>query len=85
MDARSGADAILAVLEAVQRGETAPADALARLGELPFRDLGFARVDTDREPRQGAPEAILAEGKTPEEIEAIARALLDERRGQRAA
>ena len=42
-----------------------------------FRDLGFARVDTDRERRQGAPEAILAEGKTPEEIEAIAAALLD--------
>jgi hypothetical protein len=43
----------------------------------PFRDLGFARVDTHREQRQGAPEAILAEGKTPDEIEAIARALLD--------
>jgi NCAIR mutase (PurE)-related protein len=43
----------------------------------PFRDLGFARVDTHREQRQGAPEAILAEGKTPDEIEAIARALLE--------
>jgi NCAIR mutase (PurE)-related protein len=42
-----------------------------------FRDLGFARVDTDRDRRQGAPEAILAEGKAPEEIEAIARALLE--------
>jgi NCAIR mutase (PurE)-related protein len=42
-----------------------------------FRDLGFARVDTDRERRQGAPEGVLAEGKSPEEIEAIARALLD--------
>src|SRR5262245_66310031 len=42
-----------------------------------FRDLGFARVDTDRERRQGAPEAILAEGKAPEEIEAIARALVE--------
>ena len=43
-----------------------------------FRDLGFARVDTDRERRQGAPEAILAEGKAPEEIAAIARAMLDD-------
>src|SRR3954471_1074206 len=42
-----------------------------------FRDLGFARVDTDREARQGAPEGIMAEGKTPAEIGAIARALLD--------
>ena len=46
-----------------------------------FRDLGFARVDTDRERRQGAPEAILAEGKTPEEIEAIARAMLEDGAG----
>jgi NCAIR mutase (PurE)-related protein len=42
-----------------------------------FRDLGFARVDTDREARQGAPEGIMAEGKTPAEIVAIARALLE--------
>jgi NCAIR mutase (PurE)-related protein len=42
-----------------------------------FRDLGFARVDTDREARQGAPEGIVAEGKTPDEIAAIAQALLD--------
>ena len=42
-----------------------------------FRDLGFARVDTDREARQGAPEGIVAEGKTPEEIAAIATALLE--------
>jgi hypothetical protein len=44
--------------------------------DRPFVDLGFARVDTDREARQGAPEAIFAEGKAPEEIAAIARALL---------
>jgi NCAIR mutase (PurE)-related protein len=68
---------LLALLESVQRGETDPAAALRRLGELPFRDLGFARVDTHRELRQGAPEAILAEGKTAEEVEGIARALLD--------
>jgi NCAIR mutase (PurE)-related protein len=42
-----------------------------------FADLGYARVDTGREARQGAPEAILAEGKTPAEIEGIARAMLD--------
>jgi pyridinium-3,5-biscarboxylic acid mononucleotide synthase len=42
-----------------------------------FADLGFARVDLDRDARQGAPEAVLAEGKTPAEIEAIVRALRD--------
>jgi NCAIR mutase (PurE)-related protein len=68
------AGGLLALLEAVQRGETDPAVALEQLS---FRDLGFARVDTQRELRQGAPEAIVAEGKTPAEIEAIAAALLD--------
>jgi NCAIR mutase (PurE)-related protein len=42
-----------------------------------FTDLGFARVDTGREARQGAPEAVLAEGKTPAEIEGIVRAMLE--------
>ena len=74
-------ESIIGVLEAVQRGETDPAAALERLGALPFRDLGFARVDTHRELRQGAPEAILAEGKTAEEVEAIARALLEDGAG----
>ena len=42
-----------------------------------FADLGFAKVDLERDARQGAPEAVLAEGKTPGEIEAIVRALRD--------
>ncbi len=68
---------VLTLLEAVRHGTVEPAAALKRLGELPFRDLGFARVDIHRELRQGAPEAILAEGKTVAEVEAIARALLE--------
>jgi pyridinium-3,5-biscarboxylic acid mononucleotide synthase len=39
-------------------------------------DLGFARVDVDREARQGAPEVVYGPGKTIEEIAAIASALL---------
>jgi pyridinium-3,5-biscarboxylic acid mononucleotide synthase len=46
------------------------------VNELGFQSLGFARVDTDRDRRQGAPEAILAAGKTPAEVAAIARTLL---------
>jgi NCAIR mutase (PurE)-related protein len=62
---------LLALLEAVESGEIAPHDALERLASLPFRELDFARIDTHRELRQHAPEAVLAEGKTPDEIEAI--------------
>lgn len=65
------------LLERVRRGELEPQAALKRLAQLPFRDLGFARADLHRELRQGAPEAVLAEGKTPEQVGAIARALLE--------
>jgi NCAIR mutase (PurE)-related protein len=66
-----------ALLESVRRGDVDPASALEQLAQLPFRDLGFARADLHRELRQGAPEAVLAEGKTPEQVAAIALALLD--------
>jgi NCAIR mutase (PurE)-related protein len=65
------------LLTRVQRGQVSPEAALRQLAELPFRDLGFARADLHRELRQGAPEAVLAEGKTPEQVAAITRAMLD--------
>jgi NCAIR mutase (PurE)-related protein len=43
----------------------------------PFVDLGFARVDTDRARRCGFPEVIFGAGKTPEEVVAIGRVLLE--------
>jgi NCAIR mutase (PurE)-related protein len=50
------------------------------LRAAPFEDLGFARVDTHRELRQGFPEVILGIGKTPPQIAAIAERIV--RRGQ---
>jgi pyridinium-3,5-biscarboxylic acid mononucleotide synthase len=70
-------DELEGLLERVRRGEVEPRAALDELGDLPFRDLGFARADLHRELRQGAPEAILAEGKTPRQVAAIARAMYD--------
>jgi NCAIR mutase (PurE)-related protein len=68
---------ILDLLTAVESGEVSAVAAFEQLGSLPYDDLGFARVDTHRELRQGAPEAVLAEGKEPAEIEAIVRSLLE--------
>jgi NCAIR mutase (PurE)-related protein len=45
---------------------------LQALRAAPFEDLGFARVDTHREVRQGFPEVILGLGKTPAQVAAIA-------------
>ena len=45
----------------------------------PFEDLGFARVDHHRAVRQGFPEVVFGQAKTPEQIAAIAQAIV--RRG----
>lgn len=52
-------------------------EALESLSSLPFRDLGFARVDMHRELRQGAPEVVLGEGKAPAQVAEIVQAMLD--------
>jgi NCAIR mutase (PurE)-related protein len=69
-------DDLQALLVGVRRGEIEPRDALNQLVDLPFRDIGFARPDIHRELRQGAPEAVLAEGKTAQQVAGIARAML---------
>lgn len=64
------------LLDRVRRGDldvdAAHAHLLDHLRDLPFEDLGFARVDHQRALRQGCPEVILGIGKTPAQIAAIA-------------
>jgi pyridinium-3,5-biscarboxylic acid mononucleotide synthase len=70
-------DDLRALLERVRTGTTSPDEALEQLSGLSYLDLGFARVDIHRELRQGAPEAVLAEGKSPEQVARIFSALLE--------
>ncbi len=51
--------------------------ALEWLRHLPYEDLGFAQIDHHRSIRQGFPEVIFGQGKTPEQIVGIASALLE--------
>jgi NCAIR mutase (PurE)-related protein len=64
------------LLEQVHSGETTIDAALKDLKDLPFEDLGFAKVDHQREMRHGMPEVILGKGKQPDQVAAIAKALL---------
>jgi len=68
--------ALQELLESVRIGAVDPAAASKQISmamrAAPFEDLGFARVDTHREVRQGFPEVILGLGKTPAQIAAIA-------------
>lgn len=70
------ANEIEELLLAVRDGDITVDSALNALRDLPYSDLGFARLDTHRELRQGLPEAIYAEGKTTEQVLAIADRLL---------
>ena len=64
------------LLEDVGSGRTSTTEALEKLKHLPFEELSFACVDHHRQLRQGIPEVIFAENKTPEETLAIASTML---------
>jgi len=62
---------IEALLNEVHSGSSSVAEALERLRNLPFEDLGFAKLDHHRALRTGMPEVIFAESKTPAQVAAI--------------
>lgn len=72
------------LLHLVRHGDLDPSSAAAKIltamRAAPFEDLGFARVDTHRQLRQGFPEVILGLGKTPAQVAAIANKIVE--RGQ---
>ncbi|MBK8914819.1 MAG: nickel pincer cofactor biosynthesis protein LarB [Phycisphaerales bacterium] len=59
------------LLRKVAAGRVTAAAAAEALAQLPFEDLGFARVDHHRALRCGVPEVIFGSGKTPGQIESI--------------
>ena len=60
------------LLEQVADGSLDVGRALAALSFEPAESLGFATIDHHRALRQGYPEVVYGEGKTPEQICAIA-------------
>jgi len=50
-------------------------EAYAQLKNLPYEDLGFAKIDHHRSMRKGFPEVIYCQGKTPGQIAKIAKKL----------
>ncbi len=63
------------LLQNVADGKVMVDDALLKLKEEPFEDLGFAKPDFHRGLRQGAAEVIYGAGKTPEQILKITNSL----------
>jgi NCAIR mutase (PurE)-related protein len=69
-------DQMRALFEQVRTGTVDIDAAMGRMRHMPFEDLGFAKVDHHRALRHGMPEVIFAQGKTPEQVVAIAKSLL---------
>lgn len=77
----SGSSPIAAILAELAAGRLAADEAERRIrqalsGEA-TENLGFARVDHARARRQGFPEVIFGQGKTPSQVAQIARAIVD--------
>lgn len=60
-----------ALWHAVRAGECGEDKFLQQLRDLPFEELGFAKLDHHRLIRTGFPEVIFAQGKTPEQVAMI--------------
>src|SRR5208337_3112381 len=73
--ATMNADALHKLFEQVKTKRVSPDEAVERLRYLPFEDLGFAKLDHHRALRQGMPEVIFAQGKTPQQVADIFRRL----------
>ena len=61
-------EALRRLFDQVQKKKLSADEAVERLRHLPFEDLGFAKVDHHRALRQGMPEVIFSQGKTPRQV-----------------
>jgi NCAIR mutase (PurE)-related protein len=68
-------NALANLLQQVASGDLTPAEAQEALAQLPFKELGHSTLDLHREVRQGIPEAVYGENKTPEQLTDILRQL----------
>jgi len=68
---------IIKLFEDVKNDKINVEEAVQKLKDLPFKDLGFAKIDNHRELRSGYPEVIYCEGKTVEQVKEIITYMLE--------
>ena len=66
---------LMNILDDVATGKVTKEEALLAIKEEPFKDMGFAKIDTHRGIRQGVPEVLYGAGKTKEQIKEIVKYL----------
>lgn len=65
------------ILTLVQNGELSLDDAMLKIREEPYTDLGYAMIDNHRQLRQGFAEVIYGEGKRKDQILGITQKMLE--------
>ncbi|HEX8706760.1 MAG TPA: nickel pincer cofactor biosynthesis protein LarB [Pyrinomonadaceae bacterium] len=65
------------LLRAYKKGELETTAAARLISNLHYEDIGYARVDHQRAPRQGFPEVVFGAGKTREQVVGIVERLVE--------
>jgi NCAIR mutase (PurE)-related protein len=68
-------DKLVHLLTQFKKGEVDLPETLSTLKQLPFEDMGFAKVDHHRALRTGYPEVVFCQGKTHDQVEHIFKSL----------
>ncbi len=70
-------DQLRQLLSQVKDGGMSVDDAFKKIHDAPYEDLGFVKFDHHRHLRQGFPEVILGQGKTPSQVAEILKLVKD--------
>ena len=69
-------DSIKSILKQLEAGKVSADKAFNFLKDLPYEDLGFAKLDNHRVIRKGFPEVVYCGGKSLKHIEGIVEKLM---------
>lgn len=67
---------IFSLLQNIKSGDLSIEEGYDKLKDLTYKDLGYAKIDNNRENRVGYPEVIYCAGKTPSQIKGIVEYML---------
>lgn len=68
---------VASILDGYRDGQLSKGAALDKLKQLPYEDLEYVKIDHHRMLRQGFPEVVFAQGKTPAQVAAIVERLAE--------
>lgn len=71
-------DLLKTILTSVAEGKMSPREAMEKMADFPYQDLGFAKIDSQRSLRNGNAEVIYCPGKDPDQVVEIFQTLAEQ-------